>query len=388
MTGIARVFVAFVILLSAGCMQKFRNVLMTPRADEAGIVKVYIDREGDLYPSEAHIEPYYFYLQHLRKKQERVIHEKSFATVEEALTRSDSLSIAYLHERYQLAVSDSIRFFIRLQQSIRKNLLNRIHNSFANNHTKHLVVFIHGFNDPQPDAQYFALRRLVLAYCKEPPVFLELYWDGLTALGDNPIIASIWGKARLNSAKVGLGLRNLLNGVDPEARITFITHSLGASVATHCLFNPSQWPSDFQEKLEAEYKSNKVKTLAHSSISLGMIAPAIDGMGTFSYMGNTVPAGSPLHLMRLAIAHNRYDYAVSKGGLFARSFGSTALGADAKDEVKKTLAIIEEKSPATRCTALSFAFADTAFTAKQKEHAVLFYQRNHAFPAFMKAIFD
>lgn len=370
------------------CTVKMRNVLMTPRLEEPGVVKIYFDREGDLYPPEVHLNPYYFYLQHLRKKEKGWKKNEGYATVEESLTRTDSLSKAYIRQKYQLTGPDSIRLFLRLQQTLRKNYVARIEKLMEDNNHKQVVVLIHGFNDPQPDAYYFSLRRSINEKLKGKAVFVEVYWDGLTDMGDNPIVASIWGKARPNSAKVGLGLRNVLNKLNVQTSLTIITHSLGASVATHALFNPLRWPKTFQEKLDEDYRSSKIATPQLQNITLAMLAPAIPGTTTFNHINNTVPEKSPLHLKRLIIGYNHFDYAVTKGGLFARSFGSTALGADAKKEVDKTFKVIKDKAPDILCTGVDFSYSDTSKLFKQKGHGVLFYEQSCQYAAFINAVFD
>jgi hypothetical protein len=69
MYKISVVLISVVVLAFCACTVKMRNVLMTPRVEEPGVVKIYFDKEGDLYPPEVHLSPYYFYLQHLRKQE-------------------------------------------------------------------------------------------------------------------------------------------------------------------------------------------------------------------------------------------------------------------------------------------------------------------------------
>jgi len=120
-------------------------------------------------------------------------------------------------------------------------VIAEIDQKLKGNNSKDLIVLIHGFNDPIPDGAYYSLRKNIEKYLSSNPVFIEVYWDGLTALGNNPILSNIWSYAQSNSAKVGLGLRKILNKINPNIRLTLLTHSLGASVATHALFNPAKW---------------------------------------------------------------------------------------------------------------------------------------------------
>lgn len=380
------------------CGFKARNVLMVPRMDETGVIKLYYDREGYLYPPEAHVTPHYFFLLHQRgaiKNQDN----PEFATIEYALRKNDSLNNAYIRQRYNVAEADtSERFFIRLQNVLRANAVNRVNEMLKKRATNELVILIHGFNDPDPDAYYFSLRRNINAYLQHPPVYIEVYWDGLTALGSGTAAPFIWQRARLNSAKVGLGLRSLLDGVDKNVRLTLLTHSLGASVATHALFNPDVWPQQFQEKLEKNYQSAEIPTPAHASILLGMLAPAISGTDIFDDIQNTVPERAKLNLKRVVIGYNQYDYAVTKGGLFPKMFGNTALGANASGEVIKTERIIHERMPGAQCSAIDFSYnlpdsirsrldKKSLKKYRQSEHAILFYESNPNFSLFLASLF-
>jgi len=126
-------------------------------------------------------------------------------------------------------------------------------------------------------------------FLKNQPTYIEVYWDKLNSMGSNPAIAGIWQKARLNSAKVGLGLRNTLRDIDKETNLTIIAHSLGASVATHFLFNTNVWIKMFQEKLETYYQSSYIPTPKCKSINVGLLAPAITGTDIFGDVLNTIP---------------------------------------------------------------------------------------------------
>jgi len=285
-----------------------------------------------------------------------------------------------------------------LQNVLRSNAIDRVNEMLKKRSTNELVILIHGFNDPDPDAYYFSLRRNINAYLQHPPAYIEVYWDGLTALGSGTAAPFIWQRARLNSAKVGLGLRSLLEGVDKNVRLTFLTHSLGASVAAHTLFNPEVWPQQFQEKLEKNYQSTEIPTPAQSNILLGMLAPAISGTEIFDDIQHTVPERAKLNLKRVVVGFDRYDFAVTKGGLFPKMFGNTALGADAGGEVEKTRRIIQERMPEAKCEAVDFSYnlpdsvrirldKKSLKKYRQSEHAILFYEGNPHFPIFLEALF-
>lgn len=383
-------------LLLLAC-SKTRNLLMTPRINEPGVIKLYYDREGDLYPPEVHVSPHFFYLEHENRSLHKRKRSPEYATLESALTRYDSFSNAQLREKYSLYGTDSVRLYLRLQKQLQNLALQQIEASMTQLGNRNLVLLIHGFNTAQPDADYYSLRRTIMDRFSQPPTFVEIYWDGLTDMGDNPLTAGIWGQAQTNSAKVGLGIRYLLSRISAKTNITIITHSLGASVATHALFNPLKWSRSFQEKLEEEYQSTNIPTPRHEKIVLGMLAPAISGVNFFEDIGNTVPKNASLALQKIVIGYNHFDYAVTKGGLFPRSFGSTALGADAKNEVKKTLQVLQRKAPHVQTATVNFSYRlasgqDTLSRKqlrplRQRKHGIMFYQRNPSFEKFLDEVF-
>ncbi len=394
-----RIALLLFICFISGCALKTRQVLMIPRRDEVGVIKLYFDREGALYPPDVRINPYYFYLQHLHQKKLAKYSNHEYATLESALIKYDSLSAQAMRQQFKINFNDTVRLFLRLQDVVRKSYIAEVEKSLVANNTRDLVVFIHGFNDPTPDAYYYSLRRNIEAHLKNKPVFIEVYWDGLTAMGDNPIFSNIWGYAQSNSAKVGLGLRNMLNKLNTNIRLSIVTHSLGASVATHALFNPGKWPKKFQEELEQDYHSENIPTPKQKDIRIGMLAPAIPGIKVFDHIDYTIPEFSPPTITRVVIGFNHFDFAVTKGGLFASYFGSTALGADDKDEVKKTIEAIKSINPKIKCSPIDFSLTrkiDSLNTKKlqrkspykQKEHGLQFYQENEHFNDFLSALFD
>jgi hypothetical protein len=394
-----RLFPFLLVLIISSCAVKTRQVLMVPRKEESGVVKLYFDREGKLYPPDVRINPYYFYLEHLNKKKLARYSNPEYATLETALTKYDSISREAIRQQFNLTGVDSVRVFLRLQDAIRKSVVTDIEQKLVSNNTKDLIVLIHGFNDPIPDAAYYLLRKNIEKYLHAKPVFIEVYWDGLTSLGDNPLLSNIWGYAQSNSAKVGLGLRNILNKLNTNIRLTLLTHSLGASVATHALFNPGKWPKKFQEELEQDYHSENIPTPKQKDIRIAMLAPAIPGIKIFDHIDYTIPENTIPTITRVVIGYNHFDYAVTKGGLFASSFGSTALGADDKNEVNKTIIAINEINPKIKVVPVDFSLyikndslsnkkLQRKSPFKQREHGVQFYQQNEHFSDFLKAMFD
>ncbi len=96
-------------------------------------------------------------------------------------------------------------------------------------------------------------------------LFVEVYWDAMydccysTNRKKNKALYSLLQEAEKNALPVGLGLRKVLYSIKFDT-INIITHSLGAQVALHSLFNS---------------KKSSLPTPANSRINICLIAPAL-----------------------------------------------------------------------------------------------------------------
>jgi len=342
-------FIAPIFFLSSCLINRQRQVWFgalqqTHHADTGSVVRIYFDKQGNLYPERNQFIPYKNFFDPVKGK--KTITEKSqtgnlefYYTTNKA--RLNELAAYYkLHDATLTSAKDS---FDAVQQIIRRKLIENLSETGTGNDLKTVVVMIHGFNDTDPTGDYQLMREAIRknGYDKGRFVYLEVYWDGLTTNQGNPIYENIWGRALQNSAYVSLGLRQILSGIDKSINIRIITHSLGASIGTGAIFNTStKWRQNgfrkVGKKLENNYGLNYFeiqKTLLTpvNNTRIGMIAPAIPGYNTFIDFTHRNPAIkiSDDNIDKIVVGFNMNDFAVTKrflGKDLARYFGSTSLG--------------------------------------------------------------
>ena len=161
-----------------------------------------------------------------------------------------------------------------------------------------LLVLIHGCNNTYPEARRsYHLAQLVVRDRLPAlwPVFLEVYWD---ALSGSPF--ALWGTARENSGRVGLGLRRFLSRLDPVIPVRVLTHSRGAAVICSALEGEGSLPDDLR---------------------LGLLGPAIGP-------DELAACASEHRVKRVLVGINPDDPVLGKGFLPATWFGDTSLGCD------------------------------------------------------------
>lgn len=180
---------------------------------------------------------------------------------------------------------------------------------------KTLVILIHGINNKYSEARgtYAVARAMVQETCPSSYVFLEVYWDGLTG---NPIGA--WGRARQNSKWAGLGLRAILNDLDPSIPTRVLTHSRGAAVISSALWNlplgeNPEADRRFQDRQQA------LPVPSRPAMRVGLLVPAMDPADFDSCTAA---------FDRLVLGINEDDPAVGKGLVPASWNSSTLLGCD------------------------------------------------------------
>ncbi len=168
-----------------------------------------------------------------------------------------------------------------------------------------LIVLIHGFNISGPEAcRAYKLARLQVRQLHPAGrfAFLEVYWDGL--YGD-PM--ACWPEAMVNSKWTGLGLRALMNELDPRIPVRVLTHSRGAAVICSALWNiPMRGKAGEDRRYEEAQKAIALPLL--QDLRIGLLAPALRPVEFESY----VPT-SPVD--RIILGINSDDVALKAGGL-------------------------------------------------------------------------
>lgn len=211
----------------SGCRQKqvlLQQLQTAHYSFDDDLIRVYTDKRGSFYPAHQFYIPSERYFSKKLNKEENGTLEAYFAIDTQQFKKAAS--------HYQVENNS----FNALQEAVLKDKVNEILKRWKAE--KELVFLVHGFNDPNPSGEFYLMREKIKKHFpKRQFVFVEIYWNGLTANNGDPKFAAIWSKAQVNSMYAALALRKILVQLPEDAKIRIITHSVGASVGTGALFN-------------------------------------------------------------------------------------------------------------------------------------------------------
>ncbi|MDB5091486.1 MAG: hypothetical protein JWR09_5480 [Mucilaginibacter sp.] len=301
------------------------------------VVRIYMDKFGYYYPSTAiNIDTGDFFFQHDKKTFDTDTSGGNlFAYFTKHREKINELG-SYYHVPED---KDSCKVYNLVEKAIIKAYADSIDARIRALHADQLVFLIHGFNCSDATESFKEIRDTISSYGYDKNshnVYVELYWEGLQNLEVRAGSAiPIWAHAQNNSIYVGLSLRNFLRSIPDSIPLVFLSHSLGASVATEALFNTTRKWSGAPDVNDAEELKRLIKTTptpGHHRIRLVMLAPAIPGEMTFL----DFEARTPTHITAvqnniypIVLGYNPKDYAVSKRFLAAK-VGTTTLGSNYK----------------------------------------------------------
>lgn len=321
-----------------------RNNQVANAGKTDGVIRIYIDKFGSLYPSiDVPIDSDQFkkagFLQSGLKGRQACNLFGYFT--------SDPQRLSALTAAYHIPISGSpATDFQNVQMQIVTGYVEAISAQVKEQQAGMVVFLVHGFNEPYPEADvnYPTVEGSLLLNpdaARQKPVFVEIYWDGLNAFGHATLKEMrIWPYARDNSRWVGLSLRNIIYQLEQKVRLplTVVTHSLGAGVATCALFNTTyKWHNDAEMAPGLLDKIHEMMAVPTPSVEvrLGMLAPAIGGQPTFVDFNKRSPAditAAQNNISRVVIGYDPFDFATSKDVLKITSLapydGSTTLGCD------------------------------------------------------------
>jgi hypothetical protein len=400
----------FLLIASYGCKRQkqlwFGAIQRTHAAEQNNVVRLYFDKWGNLYPNINRHIPYKSFFDPINKKNtynNEVINGNLESYYEWQHVELQKLFNEYGINTFYATAKDS---FYAVQNKLIKLHAEKISGPLNTSVNKTLIVFIHGFNDPDPTGDYQQLRDSIKAkgYANEETVYLELFWDGLTSNQGNPGLAKIWGRAQRNSAYASLTLRNILSQLPIETKIRIITHSLGASVGTGALFNTtSKWIPKYAKRKDIKALSEiwdyfklvkEIPAPKQNDIRIGMLAAAIPGESTFVDFEQRNWAGSFVNnISRVVVGFNVNDYAVSKrvgrSDFLASRMGATSLGCnlvvDGISETTRVKSILDAKFPTIF---RSVDFSEFNYKQQPEEHGLYYYLLRPQSADFLKNIFE
>jgi pimeloyl-ACP methyl ester carboxylesterase len=279
-------------------------------ADNDSVVRVYIDREGNLYP--------------------------------EAATALDSLGLKAAHARVfeyyrtrRTAWADLLRTvgmapapftagaWEESQSALLRRLRERIVSRVGRGRSP-VVVLVHGFNVPSASRTYnAAMSTIAPAAGGARPLYVHVHWDGDHASSKVGVLQA-WFQANRNAPLVGLELRRVLAGIPSEVPVRVITHSLGGSVIAAALWTRGEYAGrrepEFTTYIARSAEARRYPLPVHPDLRVGMVVPA---MGGRAFGLPTGARRSDVELMM--VGQNDQDVVVTKGWISPLLFGSTAL---------------------------------------------------------------
>lgn len=399
-----------VLCTGIGCKRQkqvwFGAMQRTHSAEQKNIVRIYIDKWGNLYPDNNNHIPYKAFFDPVNKKN--TYSNKIINGNLEYYYQFQHNELKKLFRDYEIDTicQNSKDSFYTVQKKLIAIQAKKLSTHLQGVSNKTLIVFIHGFNDPDPTGDYQQLRDSIEAhgYADENAVYLELFWDGLTANQGNPGLAGIWGRAQRNSAYAGLTLRSILTQLPEDIKIRIITHSLGASVGTGALFNTtSKWSSKYAKRKDVKALSENwdfftltksIPAPRQKDIRIGMLAAAIPGESTFvDFEQRSWAIPFENNISRIVVGYNVNDYAVSKrvgrSDFLASRMGATSLGCnlivDGISETERVRTMLESKFPGVF---LAVNFSEFNYKQYPEEHGLYYYLLRPQTAPFLKNIFE
>lgn len=227
--------------------------------------------------------------------------------------------------------------FEQIQKEIVKKKIEQINLELKNQSIDNVTFLMVGFNNHYSitgsadcaNVKLTALRKKisdVLALSHKRTLFVDVYWDGTESEKEGLYTALHLSNAGVNSFWVGLGLREIINGLACDT-VQMISHSLGANIITESIFNQNSKISSNRFKRELkEYRD--IIPIPTKTFSVGLIAPAIPGVSTFiDYLNSSKSNNTNCTFV---IGYNTNDLSLNKQFLFfpknPKHFSSTSLG--------------------------------------------------------------
>jgi len=352
--------------------QVFQNVLYGEHAIEKNVSKIYIDKNGDIYPNS--IIPN----KSLKENNSSI---KEFYKNNANIFKENSASIGLIFNEF------TENNYIKFQNLLFENKLKKINTNIKNSQ---VYILIHGFNKPSVPKGYSSSSKQDYEYLQnkildlrnnDPSFFIEIYWDGMydccidKNTKTNKRIFKLYEEvSQINASRTGYSLRNLVPKINKN-EITIITHSLGSQVALSLLTNC------FNERVNPE--KTQLKT-PDQNIHICLIAPSIskEPFNKYFQRNSSIDFKSKDNYS-LNILYNEKDFALRKKwkifGPGPKKYGNTSLGCNHRNEIEKLETIFHND--------FKNSFLNTLNTTEiGKTHLVRKYADSKSFGKFITGI--
>jgi len=316
------------------------HVLFGERDLNKEYLAVYIDKEGSLYPD-------YF------------ISNSSLDSCNASLLKwyENNLSNFFIISKqyncnFEKYTSENVSI---LNDSISSSLKHRINNK--KNEYNSVSFLIHGYRKPfvkmngdrTSRRDYAVMEEVVNKNLKT--FCVEVYWDAMydccysTNRKKNKALYSLLEEAEKNAIPVGHSLRNVIYNLRFDT-INIISHSLGAKVAIHALFNAEKC---------------SLPTPINNRINICMIAPALSDESFKEYFNRqTTYDFTNKDNYKLILLFNENDFVLRKKvGWFGPGpyrYVNTTLGCNHKSCTMDFEKEFKKKSPASSLHLINMSF--------------------------------
>ncbi len=285
-----------------------------------------------------------------------------------------------------------------------------------------LLILIHGFNVPDALKDYDQAAKLIADYSRtakvEPPLVLEIHWDGRHG-GQT---RRQWSQAQFTAPLVGLALRELFLHLPKEMPVRVLTHSLGGLVAAALIGNPTLALKraknvisrreiagcDFKDYFDRDafdyafYSAHVQGTCPHyplpkqDDLTIGMLAPAasVDAFApspsseTCAYCSRPVEGGCceegcgiRHETAEFIIGLNSRDTAITKRGLGSSKLGATSMGSGGRD-----CWVVERVKSRLGARSSFYDFTKGNNDCADGDHAFSCYLTRHRFSPFARRL--
>jgi len=361
-------FLIFVLVMESPCYSQDGHVLYGdhPHGDMA----IYIDANGFPYPD-------YFISNDFLKSCGSTLLNWYTANPGEFVNVAELYDLHF--DKFSEEYVDS------LNNTIYKSLVNRVNES--NVKREPVTAMVHGYrkaftsfnHDRCSPAEYDGLREILIKNGHRSAVYLEVYWDGMygccfsASAKKNRTLFEMFLEAQENAIPTGQQLRKILNGLETDT-LHLISHSLGAKVLTHCLWDPL---------------NIDIPTPEQSCVNICLIAPAISAeevLRDHFNQRNTSFDSFWNDNYRVMIIYNEKDFVLRKKdfaiGLFGPGpykYGDTSLGCNKRKSAENCRLYISKTTAKS-----SFQLFD--FTETGKCHHLYCYCRNPLFRQVVNAM--
>ncbi len=276
--------------------------------DSLAVIRVFIDKEGLIYPQGKTIERYLI-------ENENTFLVNKYGNFKNLKSFNENNSIKELYGKYEgsqdLTYNGIMDFTQKFNTETSKPIVEKINALVQKENYKNVTFIMTGFNNTYTNkensinsseakikfqrdriAELLHLHNLSNTSNLKKTIFVEVHWDGTYTSRKGLKTAISYNNGLISSYKAGLALRRILNQIDnKDLEITMISHSSGANVICESLFNQSRKIRAYKKNTAGlfeylndcyERKDPYYNTPSNSKINLFLMEASLPGIETFA----------------------------------------------------------------------------------------------------------